>query len=191
MFMRKSLATIAAASLLALAACSGPVKDDKAADFVQKASVANLFEIQTSELALQRSQNAEVRGLAQAMIADHTKAGADLQAALTAAKSTLAPATALDEAHQKKYEELANAKPEEFDDKYVDIQTDAHNEAVSLFKDYSDGGTAGPIKDFAAATLPVLEGHKAKVDTIDDVTHSGATDSAKASEEASESAAGH
>jgi putative membrane protein len=97
----------------------------------------------------------------------------------------------LDEAHQKKYEDLANAKPEEFDDKYVDIQTDAHNEAVALFKDYSDGDAAGPLKDFAAATLPVLEGHKAKVDTIDDVTHSGATNSAKASEEASESAAGH
>jgi putative membrane protein len=191
MFMRKSVASIAVAGLLALAACSGPVKDDKAADFVAKASVANLFEIQTSELALQRSQNPEVRALAQAMITDHTKAGADLQAALTAAKSTLMPATTLDEAHQKKYEDLANAKPEAFDDKYVDIQTDAHNEAVALFKDYSDGGMAGPVKDFAAATLPVLEGHKAKVDTIDDVTHSGATNSAKASEEASESAAGH
>lgn len=191
MSISKYLAPVAAAGLLALAACSGPVKDDAAADFVQKASIANTFEIQTSELALQRSQNPQIRALAQQMVTDHTKAGQDLQAALTAAKSNLVPATALDEARQKKYEELANAKPEEFDDKYVDIQTDAHNEAVALFKDYSDGGKAGPIKDFAAATLPTLEAHKSQVDTADDVTHAGATDSAKASEEASEKAAGH
>jgi putative membrane protein len=43
--------------------------------FLAQASSANQFEIQSSQLALQASQNAQVRNLANVIIADHTQLG--------------------------------------------------------------------------------------------------------------------
>ncbi|MCR6659710.1 MAG: DUF4142 domain-containing protein [Asticcacaulis sp.] len=175
MFHKFAIAT-SFAFALAIAGCGGPVKDDKVADFVQKASIANLFEIKTSELALQRAVSADVKGFAQEMITDHTKAGADLKAALETDHNSTQPATSLDEPHQKMLDELTAAAPDAFDDKYIDIQTKAHDEALGIFKDYADGGKDGPVRQFAATTLPVLQTHKDHVKMVDDATHAGKTD---------------
>ena len=45
--------------------------------FLAHAASANQFEIQSSQLALQSSQNAGVRNLANVLIADHTQRGID------------------------------------------------------------------------------------------------------------------
>lgn len=169
-------ASIAAAAFLSVAACSSPAQDDEVAAFIQEASVANLFEIRTSELALQRAQNPQVRAFALSMITDHTKAGYDLDAAASAAKSKGLPAGVLDDAHLKMYEELADASAEAFDDKYIDLQTRAHDKTVDLFRDYTEGAATGPVKRFAKAHLAMLEAHRANLESVDAVTHSGQTD---------------
>jgi putative membrane protein len=174
--IRKFALTAAFAGTVALAGCAGPVKDDKVTDFVQKASIANLFEIKTSQLALQRAINPDVKTFAQEMITDHTKAGSELKAALQTDHSPAQPATTLDDAHQKMLDDLTAAAPDAFDDKYIDIQTKAHDEALSLFKDYADGGKDGPVRQFATETLPVLQTHKDHVKMVDDATHSGTSD---------------
>lgn len=131
--------------------------DDK---FVKKASVANAFEIQSSKIALDRSHNDDVRQFAQVMIDDHTDAGKAMKNALQDSKvdSSLATDT-LDPRHQKLIDKLSNASDEDFDDKYVSEQTDAHKEAVSLFKDYSKTGHDKALKGFAKDTLPTLKKH--------------------------------
>lgn len=164
------LSGISVAAFMFLAACSGPVDDESVTEFVTKASVANLFEIESSRLALERSTNPEVKALAQKILSDHMKAGEDLSAALTTGNSTLTPAATMDEAHQKLYDDLRDASAEDFDDKYLDIQTKAHDEAIALFKDYADGGKEGPVKAFAATTLPTLESHKDHVKSVDEST---------------------
>ena len=185
MIRKFAIATSIVLVMGTLAGCAGPVKDDRAADFVQKASVANLFEIKTSELALQRAVNPEVKAFAQQMITDHTRAGADLKAALDTEQSKIGPATALDDTHHKMLEDLTAASPDAFDDKYIDIQTQAHDEALSIFKDYADGGKDGAVRQFAATTLPVLQAHKDHVKMIDDATHSGQTDASAAADHSS------
>ena len=55
-----------------------------AQDFVNQAASGGLFEVQSSELALQRSQNADVQQFANQMITDHTANNQELMAAAKA-----------------------------------------------------------------------------------------------------------
>ena len=57
-----------------------------AQDFVNQAASGGLFEVQSSELALQRSQDAKVQEFANQMITDHTANNQELMATAQSAK---------------------------------------------------------------------------------------------------------
>jgi len=127
--------------------------------FANNVAVANEFEIDTSQLALKYGKGDDVKKFAQQMIDDHTKAGADFKAALAAGKVE-PPKDALDVSHTAKYEKLNLFTTKDgFDASYVSTQLDAHKDAVQLFQDYVKNGSPGPVKDFAAKTLPTLQHH--------------------------------
>jgi putative membrane protein len=134
-----------------------------AADFVKDAWNGNSFEVSSSQLALERSKDNDVRAFAQSMINDHGKAGQDLKAAVTASTQAdkVSVPTKLDSKHQDKLDALKTTSAD-FDKKYVDAQNDAHDEAVNLFRDYSKNGDDTSLKNFATKTLPVLEEHQRK-----------------------------
>ena len=128
-------------------------------DFASKVSVANQFEIDTSQLALKYGKGDDVKKFAQQMIDDHTKAGVNFKAALAQANVT-PPKEGLDLSHKAKYEKLNLFTTDKgFDGSYVATQLDAHKEAVQLFEDYTQNGSPGPVKDFAVKTLPTLKHH--------------------------------
>jgi putative membrane protein len=150
---------IGVAVIGALAAVSVYANGLSAQDFVTKASIANQFEIDSSKLALDKAQNADVKSFAQTMVDDHTKTGEKLQKALESSNSNAKPAMALDDKHQKLLDKLQAKSGNDFDREYMSVQTDAHKEAVSLFTDYSKTGKDKPLKDFASQTLPTLKDH--------------------------------
>ena len=142
---------------------------DDAGDFVKNASIANQFEIDSSKLALEKSQNADVKAFAQKMIDDHTKAGNDLKAALP--KSGVDKAylrDVLDDKHQGMMKDLKDEAGNDFDNEYVSKQVAAHDEAVTLFQDYSEDGENAVLKDFATKTLPTLKMHQDHVNKLDE-----------------------
>jgi putative membrane protein len=134
--------------------------------FIDKAAVANKYEIDTSELALKYGKAADVKAFAQQMIDDHKKVGDDFKAALAEAKIE-PPADSLDVAHTAKYAKLRLFTTEKgFDHAYVNAQLKAHEDAVATFKDYSTNGPTPAIKAFAAKTLPTLEHHLEMVKSL-------------------------
>lgn len=161
----KTLPTLAAILLAATstAAFAAPT----AQEFVTKASVAGMFEVETSNVALTHSSDADVKAFAKQMVTDHTAAGNTLKT--IAAKEGLKPATALDSNHQEKLDELKTASKDDFNDTYISLQEDAHDDAVSLFGDYAKNGDNAALKQFAAKTLPTLEKHKAHIEKLDDM----------------------
>lgn len=156
-------AILAAALLVSGSAQAAP----SAETFVKKATISNLFEIQSSQLALQKSQNEQVKQFAQQMIDDHTKAGDRLKSTLstTAIDSGTVPTT-LDAKHQKIEDKLNSASPEKFDKDYIKAQSKAHGEAIALFKSYADNGDNAALKTFAQQTLPTLKKHESEVDVL-------------------------
>jgi putative membrane protein len=160
--MLKKLTYAAAVSVLfpsmGLAATS-------AQDFVGKAAVSNMFEIESSQLALKNASSADVKAFAQQMIDDHTKAGNELKSTLANVGTIQAPG-ALDAAHKTSLDALAGKTGAAFDDAYIVDQMKAHDEAVTLFTDYSTSGDNPALKDFAGKTLPVLKSHQQHVQML-------------------------
>jgi len=126
--------------------------------FVPLAGSSNLFEIESSRLAMQRSQSAQVKQFANQMVADHTLAVSKMKAALSEAKIP-PPPEKLNVKDQKVYDSLKQAQGAAFDKAYIEAQYNAHVEAVNLFSAYAKGGDNPRLKALAGELLPTLQGH--------------------------------
>jgi predicted outer membrane protein/sporulation protein YlmC with PRC-barrel domain len=126
-----------------------------AGDFVNKAANGNMFEIQSSQLALQKSQETRIRDFAQKMVHDHTQAGDKMTAA---AKDQTVP-TSLDQEHAQMLQQLQQASGSGFNRSYVQMQFDGHQKTVALFEQYAQNGDHAQLKEFAQQTLPTLREH--------------------------------
>lgn len=130
----------------------------RAASFVPLASSANLFEIESSQLALQRSQSVPVKEFANRMVTDHNLAAAKMKQALSEAKIPAPPET-LNAKDQVVLDNLKIAKGAAFNKAYIEAQYNAHLEAVNLFGAYAKNGDNAQLKALASDLLPTLQGH--------------------------------
>ncbi|WP_341991124.1 DUF4142 domain-containing protein [Azorhizobium sp. AG788] len=131
--------------------------------FLETAAISNLFELETSKLALARTQSPQIRAFADMMVEDHTKIAARLKRAAADAKGDFTFPTALDGEHASLLEKLRAASGPAFDALYVQIQTTAHQQAVGLFGAFANDGDQTALKAFAAETLPIMQNHLAQV----------------------------
>lgn len=141
----------------------GAVKTAK--NFVPMAAVGNTFEIESSNLALTKSTNENVKAFAKKMVDDHSDAAMKMKQAVE--DTGLTVPTGLDAKHKEHLDQLSAADGSEFDRMYVTMQQAAHEEAVTLFSAYSENGEDGPIKAFASETLPTLQEHKKMIDSME------------------------
>lgn len=128
----------------------------KTTDFANEAATSDMFEIQSSKLAAERTSG-DVQSFANQMITDHTKTTSDLKDLAPAAKITLP--TQMTGAQQKMLDKLKGLKGKDFAKQYMDDQVSAHKDAVSLFQRYGKGGDNAALKDWANKTLPTLQHH--------------------------------
>jgi len=136
------------ASLQALAASSD--------DFVDAATEAGIAEVVTGNLALEKSQNAEIKTFAQQMVTDHTKANQKLGDIARKLDISVPDEAALTD---KVKEVILEWREESFDKSYVNNQVDAHEKAVELFKKEAASSDKAELKAFASETLPTLQHH--------------------------------
>lgn len=127
--------------------------------FFSMATSANEFEIRSSELAKPNGENADLKAAADMIIADHTKAGEKLKSTVDAKDSPPADPAQLAPKHQKMLQQLEATKGKDFDTLYLDMQSQAHMEAIALFRTYAGSGEDQALVGFAKETLPSLETH--------------------------------
>jgi predicted outer membrane protein/sporulation protein YlmC with PRC-barrel domain len=128
--------------------------------FAERAAVSNRFEIEASNVAAERAQAAEVKDFAQRMVEDHTQAGENLQQAVQEADAEITLPDALDQRHQEMLDRLQAAEGADFDRQYVEMQVQAHDQAVQLFSSFAETGEGAGLQQFATDTLPTLEEHQ-------------------------------
>ncbi|MBN9219315.1 MAG: DUF4142 domain-containing protein [Mesorhizobium sp.] len=151
-----SLATAMTFALPALAA-------ETAQDFVTKAAIGGLFEVQASKAAQDKLQAADLRNFAQKMISDHGAANAKLES--IAGEQKLQVPADLDGPHKSDLDKLKSASGP-VDAPYTDMQKAAHDEAVTLFEAYAKDGDNPALKSFAAQTLPTLKMHQEMIQKV-------------------------
>jgi putative membrane protein len=91
------------------------------------------------------------------MVLDHGKARDELTS--LAQSRTIPMPAELDARHKATRERLAKLSGEAFDRAYVEVMVADHQQAVTDFRNASQGGKDDGLKAWAAKTLPVLEGH--------------------------------
>ncbi len=143
------------ASLHAMAATSD--------DFVEAATEAGIAEVVTGKLAQEKSQNAEIKGFADMMVTDHTKANQELADIARKLDISVPDEAALTDKVKKV---ILEWRDESFDKSYVNNQVDAHEKAVELYKKEAASSDKAELKAFAAKTLPTLEAHLQKAKAL-------------------------
>ena len=143
------------------ATSAAPAMNVDTPTFVQMAASSNMFEIESSKLAEEKSENDDIEEFAEQMIEDHTKAGEEMKAAAgDMPEPKLAPK------HAAMIEQLRGVEGADFDAQYLDMQAQAHVEAVTLFTNYSQSGDDEKLVAFAKKTLPTLQMHEEHVKKI-------------------------
>ncbi len=138
--------------------------DTTARYFIIQASIGNLQEIQIARLALTKSMSNEVKAFANQMIADHSRAQAQLME-LIRLKNFQIPRAATDTPVDDLM--LKNLPGKDFDRMYVHMMVPDHRQAVHLFEGYALTGKDPEVNAFAKKTLPVLQEHLAGIVAID------------------------
>jgi putative membrane protein len=128
-------------------------------DFVNKVAISDMFEIQSSQLALAKQADADTKPFAEKMVQDHQKTSSELKALVDGGKVKATLPTALDAQHQKMLDELKAKNGKDFDGSYDQTQLKAHQDAVALFDAYAKGGENAELKGWASRTLPHLREH--------------------------------
>jgi putative membrane protein len=128
----------------------------KAADFVKTVAISDMFEIESSKLAQERADAAS-KTFGAKMMKDHTATSTELKS--IASKEKFEVPTAMDSAHQSKFDKLKGLQGADFDKEYDSMQVDAHKDAVDLFDRYAKAGDNKDLQAFARKHLPHLREH--------------------------------
>ena len=166
--MRFLLVSVAAAAMLAGCARNEPVEPPvpavdpssplAASTYLTMAASGDQFEIQSSQLALQRASNPALRQFGQMLITDHTNMSAQLMAAAQGAGLT-PPPPALSAEHAAMLQQLQATPAPSFDMAYRDAQIMAHQQALALHQNYANGGDVPALRTVAGTAVPIIQGH--------------------------------
>lgn len=156
-----------AASATSPAAATTPASPLSAADYVSEAARGDMYEIQSSQLALSNASSAQVKQFAQTMVSDHTTTTSMLKQAIQG--GAVAGATlpqSLDPRRAGMVTQLRALKGADFDREYLRQQLTAHEEALALHQGYAQDGGNGTLKGFAAQTAPRVAQHLQMVQSM-------------------------
>ena len=130
-----------------------------AQDFVNKVAISDMFEIQSSRLALTKQPDKDTKPFAEKMVRDHQKTSNELKSLVDSGKVKAKLPTTLDSEHQQMLDGLKAKGGKDFDSSYDEIQVKAHEDAVALFDANAKGGDDAELKKWAGKTLPHLKEH--------------------------------
>ena len=114
-------------------------------EFVKTVAMDGMAEVELGHLAMQKAKSQEVKAFAQRMVADHSKANAELKQ-LASNKNITLPAepNAQQKADKDRLSKLTGA---EFDRAYMSLMSSAHDKAVAAFESESSDGSEVDVKN--------------------------------------------
>jgi putative membrane protein len=125
--------------------------------FIKDAAEGGMAEVELSKIA-EKSQNPEVKRFAEQMVRDHTAANTELTGIVTALGVEMP--NRLDIEHQRIRDQLAGMHDGAFDQQYMHVMVNDHDQAVKLFSAEDTAGGNPELKRFAQKTLPTIEQHQ-------------------------------
>jgi putative membrane protein len=161
--------TLSADTLLDTVGAAATNKDSKLntieTDFVTKAGVGGMMEVEAGNLALQKSKSPIILEFAKMMVKDHTAANGDLER-IAKNKGLQLPNT-FPQTEQSHLDAMTSLRGDGFDRHYMQMMVTDHVATLDLFR-MAKKSEDPAIQAFATKTLPILEGHYKKAKEISD-----------------------
>ena len=155
-----------------------------ASSFIKEASEGNQGEIALAQLAQQKSQNPEIKQLAELIQNDHQQSQEKLQSLAATHNVTLDQGLTYSQKRaQSKLEKLSGA---DFDQQYAKDMLEDHVTDLKKFQKASEKLEEADVKQFAQDNIPKLQQHLQKAETaakavgVDPATISSITSKAPA-----------
>ncbi len=133
--------------------------------FVEAAAIYDMYEIEASKVALERSQNPEVKKFAQDIINTHGPRSEALKTAIQTGAAPAAP-TAMDSDHQDMVEKLRTAEGDKFDRLFLRQQANTREDTIEVFERYAANGENPALKAYATQVLPNVKTSMTKAEGL-------------------------
>ena len=127
--------------------------------FVQEAAIGGMLEVELGKLAVEKAASGPVRQFGQRMVDDHSQGNEQLKA--IAQTKGIALPDSLDAKHRKEVERLQKLPAAQFDQAYMKLMLEDHQQDIREFRKEATQGTDSNVKSFATSTLPKLHDHLA------------------------------
>jgi putative membrane protein len=132
-----------------------------AAAYMNMAHSSDMFEVSSSQQALQVSRNPAVRSYAQMMVNDHTRMMQAMMA-MTPGMATNMSSMGMMPHHAAMLQRLRGASGANFDMMYKREQMMAHREALMLHRTYAARGDNPTLRTMAARAVPMIQMHMSR-----------------------------
>ncbi|WP_395748885.1 DUF4142 domain-containing protein [Prosthecobacter sp.] len=146
-------------SLVAADTASGLKASDE--KFVKMAGADGMAEVKIATLGTQKAERTDVKDLATMLVADHTKANAELTSLAESKKVQLSAVITPKAA--KAFEDLEKVSGKDFDKAFLKQLEKDHKACISNFEDAEKNAEDADVKSWATKTLPTLRAHLDKV----------------------------
>jgi len=144
------------------AGVSMPNLPNDATTYMAMAAAADLFEIQSGQLAQAMGMSLDARSFGTMLINDHTQTTATLKAAASSA-GLLAPIPILSLQQQQMLSQLQLQSGASFDQLFWQQQLTAHEMALALHSNYAANGDTPALRSAAASAVSIVQMHLNKI----------------------------
>jgi putative membrane protein len=161
--MKKVILTLLAGLFWAGTHAQSTKPDTATINFVTNAAKGDMMEINSGKLAIKKGKSASVKAFGARMVADHSKADAQLRAILATKRWNIpkpSPTVVAPDAM------LNSSTGADFDRGYVNMMVKDHKKTILLFERAAATAPDAQIKAFAAKTLPILRQHYTSIQQI-------------------------
>lgn len=159
------LSAIAFAGILAATPLMAQTANGLDNKFAMEAAHGGAAEVMMGKLAQEKAADPDVKAFGELMVHDHTQVNNNLMQVAQAQNMTLP--TTPNAKQQAEYQKLSAMSGPAFDKAYVKNQVKDHEEDIKEFTKESQDGKDPQIKQLAAQTLPILQGHLDKAKALE------------------------
>jgi putative membrane protein len=149
-------------SLLLIGAAA--LADSPDSSFMKNAAEGGMSEVELGQLAQQKAASPAVKDFGAMMVKDHTAANDKLKALAASEHVSLPDSPSLMQKASKKKLDMLTGNS--FDKSYIKDMIDDHKEDIKEFQKEISDGKDPQAKAFASATLPTLQMHLQKIQSI-------------------------
>lgn len=130
-----------------------------------KLQVINDLETRLGNLALQKTQNTEIRNFAQRLVRDHESSNSRLEEIASSASIEVEDRQ-LSSKHQQIVSKLQGLSGAEFDRTFLNDMNQSHTESVEFLRKAERTSRTPELKEYLASLIPTIEQHRSTVSSL-------------------------